>query len=86
MPLAAPCSKAADCPNTINGECPVNPNQPGNEYPISTIFESPLDPRLPWCGCMLNYSPTTGYSGRCAQNNQDFYQQYKELAQAICDF
>jgi len=35
---------------------------------------------------MLYHSPTTGYSGRCAQSNENFYQQYMELAQAICDF
>eukprot|EP00967_Tisochrysis_lutea_P094285 scaffold136990_cov31-Tisochrysis_lutea.AAC.1 len=84
VPIAGKCSKAADCPNEENGQCPVNPNN--NDYPISTIFKSPLEPPLTWCGCMLGHSATTGYSGRCSQNMEDFYTQYMELAQAICDF
>ena len=66
-------SGSANCPNTVNGLCPLNPNRPGGGFPISTIQVSALSPPLTWCGCMKEGGATTGYSGRCSHSRDDFY-------------
>ena len=89
------CGKATthgDCHNSVDGQC-NNPNQPGNAYyPVTTIFESHLNPALTWCGCATNITPnenhaTTGYSGRCnaaAAIGSTFYSRYLSIANAAC--
>lgn len=79
-------SSHGNCVNTVDGHC-TNPYFPNTEqYPVTTILKSNLDPALTWCGCATSGTPTCGYSGRCAQSDADFYSQYEQLAQTVCAF
>ena len=75
-------NKHGYCVNTVDGKCD---NPYGLTAPVTTIFESNLNPALTWCGCATEGTPTAGYSGRCARHNANFYAQYEALAKAVCD-